>query len=307
MRSRRLAHLQHNPNTGPDRCCDILAGPSDGALEPNLSHAGRQPNLNIVDSARLFAMENLAAADALIGCWNDKYYYQFWRPIAAIREADTDGNPEPRPTQHGCHCLTQRHRSATCRRWLRRPSPTTPRDTAAQLARLCIRSRTSSVPTGSLSAPSATNPVQRGASTGSRMRSKRSSTPECGLASTSAQPTRRERARQEGRPLPQEALLRAGPMSPMTNVRNQPSRFTVWRLFVLLEVVKRDGPLRDFVVVFWRAIFVSKTGLVVYPRILSTNAVMARSERTPRPASSSVSAIWRASLRSRVLRLRFHC
>ena len=50
-------------------------------------------NLNIVDSARLFAMENLAAADALIGCWNDKYYWQFWRPITAIREADTDGNP----------------------------------------------------------------------------------------------------------------------------------------------------------------------------------------------------------------------
>src|SRR5436309_4222205 len=50
-------------------------------------------NLNIVDSARLFAMENLAAADAQIGCWNDKYYYWFWRPITAIREADTDGNP----------------------------------------------------------------------------------------------------------------------------------------------------------------------------------------------------------------------
>src|SRR5207247_3476983 len=50
-------------------------------------------NLNIVDSARLFAMENLAAADAAIGCWNDKYYWQFWRPITAIREADTDGNP----------------------------------------------------------------------------------------------------------------------------------------------------------------------------------------------------------------------
>jgi hypothetical protein len=49
--------------------------------------------LNIVDSARLFAMENLAAADASIGCWNDKYYWQFWRPITAIREADTDGNP----------------------------------------------------------------------------------------------------------------------------------------------------------------------------------------------------------------------
>jgi hypothetical protein len=49
--------------------------------------------LDIVNSARLFAMENLAAADAAIGCWNDKYYWQFWRPITAIREADTDGNP----------------------------------------------------------------------------------------------------------------------------------------------------------------------------------------------------------------------
>jgi hypothetical protein len=49
--------------------------------------------LNIVESARLFAMENMAGADAYIGGWNDKYYYWFWRPITAIREADTDGNP----------------------------------------------------------------------------------------------------------------------------------------------------------------------------------------------------------------------
>src|SRR5216110_1153254 len=49
--------------------------------------------LNIVENARLFAMTDLAGADAAIGCWNDKYYWQFWRPITAIREADTDGNP----------------------------------------------------------------------------------------------------------------------------------------------------------------------------------------------------------------------
>jgi hypothetical protein len=56
--------------------------------------------LDIVESARLFAMENLAAADSQIGGWNDKYYWQSWRPITAIREADTDGNPntEPDPT-----------------------------------------------------------------------------------------------------------------------------------------------------------------------------------------------------------------
>ena len=39
------------------------------------------------------AMINLAAADGAIACWNDKYYWNFWRPRAAIREADTDGNP----------------------------------------------------------------------------------------------------------------------------------------------------------------------------------------------------------------------
>jgi hypothetical protein len=49
--------------------------------------------LDIVENARLFAMENLAAADSQIGGWNDKYYWQSWRPITAIREADTDGNP----------------------------------------------------------------------------------------------------------------------------------------------------------------------------------------------------------------------
>ena len=49
-------------------------------------------HLNIVDSARLFASENLAAADAAIGCWKDKYRWNFWRPITAIREAASDGN-----------------------------------------------------------------------------------------------------------------------------------------------------------------------------------------------------------------------
>jgi hypothetical protein len=49
--------------------------------------------LNIVDSARLLAMTNLVGADASIGCWNDKAYHSFWRPITAIREAANDGNP----------------------------------------------------------------------------------------------------------------------------------------------------------------------------------------------------------------------
>jgi len=50
-------------------------------------------SLDTADQARLYAMINLAAADGAISCWNDKWYWHFWRPLAAIREADTDGNP----------------------------------------------------------------------------------------------------------------------------------------------------------------------------------------------------------------------
>jgi PAP2 superfamily len=52
-----------------------------------------QQHLDSADSARLFATVNLAAADAAIGCWNDKYHWNAWRPITAIREAAGDGNP----------------------------------------------------------------------------------------------------------------------------------------------------------------------------------------------------------------------
>ena len=49
--------------------------------------------LPVADTARLFARVDLAAADAAINCWNDKYYWRFWRPVTAVREAGNDGNP----------------------------------------------------------------------------------------------------------------------------------------------------------------------------------------------------------------------
>jgi hypothetical protein len=49
--------------------------------------------VDIADSARLLAMANLSAADAGINCWNDKYYWDFWRPWNAIPRAAEDGNP----------------------------------------------------------------------------------------------------------------------------------------------------------------------------------------------------------------------
>lgn len=50
--------------------------------------------LDTAQSARLFALLNLAMADGVIAFYDAKYTYNFWRPVTAIRAADTDGNPE---------------------------------------------------------------------------------------------------------------------------------------------------------------------------------------------------------------------
>lgn len=56
---------------------------------------------NPVELARLLALVNVAMADAGISVWESKFFYQFWRPVTAIRECDPgtgpsglgDGNP----------------------------------------------------------------------------------------------------------------------------------------------------------------------------------------------------------------------
>jgi hypothetical protein len=53
-----------------------------------------EQSLDTRQSATLFAMIDLNAADAIINAWNDKYHWSFWRPITAIRNADTDDNPD---------------------------------------------------------------------------------------------------------------------------------------------------------------------------------------------------------------------
>ncbi len=49
------------------------------------------------DSARLFALANMAMADAFITSWDSKVFHNFWRPLTAIREAASDGNPGTEP------------------------------------------------------------------------------------------------------------------------------------------------------------------------------------------------------------------
>jgi hypothetical protein len=50
--------------------------------------------LTLAEEARLFGMLNLAGADSVIHCWDEKAFWSFWRPITAIQEGDNDTNPD---------------------------------------------------------------------------------------------------------------------------------------------------------------------------------------------------------------------
>jgi hypothetical protein len=51
-------------------------------------------DLDIVETARMFAAVDMTLADTEISVWRAKYVYGFWRPISAIQLAATDGNPK---------------------------------------------------------------------------------------------------------------------------------------------------------------------------------------------------------------------
>jgi hypothetical protein len=52
-----------------------------------------QHQLTTVQNARLFALLNITLADTVIAFYDAKYTYNFWRPVTAIRAADSDNNP----------------------------------------------------------------------------------------------------------------------------------------------------------------------------------------------------------------------
>ena len=55
---------------------------------------GTSQGNTIEENARMFALLNLATADAALVAWDMKAHYDFWRPVTGIRAGDTDGNPD---------------------------------------------------------------------------------------------------------------------------------------------------------------------------------------------------------------------
>ena len=51
-------------------------------------------HLSLSENSRLYALANLAMADAFITAWDSKVHFNFWRPLTAVQEGDDDGNTD---------------------------------------------------------------------------------------------------------------------------------------------------------------------------------------------------------------------
>lgn len=68
----------------------IITGPQ--SWDPIVRQMAAAPGRSRIQNARLFALAEMAAADAYIAVFEAKYAFNFWRPITAIRNGDLDGN-----------------------------------------------------------------------------------------------------------------------------------------------------------------------------------------------------------------------
>jgi hypothetical protein len=66
-----------------------VVGPA--SWDPLLRGVAGAPGRTLLQNARLFALAEMAAADAYIAVFDAKYAYNFWRPITAIRNGDQHG------------------------------------------------------------------------------------------------------------------------------------------------------------------------------------------------------------------------
>lgn len=68
----------------------FMTGPQ--AWNPIVRQLASLKKLDLIGSARLFALVAMATDDAFIAVFDAKYHYNFWRPVTAIRNADLTGN-----------------------------------------------------------------------------------------------------------------------------------------------------------------------------------------------------------------------
>jgi hypothetical protein len=109
---RRLGERETRERSADQTIIALFWNDGAGTVTPpghwNLAaqQVARQQGNSLPENARLFALLNIALADAAIACWDCKYHYRLWRPITAIRLSDSTGNPAL-PTDPRWDCLLE--------------------------------------------------------------------------------------------------------------------------------------------------------------------------------------------------------
>jgi hypothetical protein len=89
----------YGARTGSSRSADqtdlanFWAGNTFAAVYSGVRNVAAANVDNVSDSSRLFALVSMSMADTIIGVWDAKFHYNFWRPQTAIQFGDVDGNP----------------------------------------------------------------------------------------------------------------------------------------------------------------------------------------------------------------------
>jgi hypothetical protein len=83
-------------NERPKDRADVARFYEPDAIVPIYFSAARQVSLaqrkTLAENARIFALLGMAIFDAMVACFDSKYFYDYWRPVTAIRLGHTDSN-----------------------------------------------------------------------------------------------------------------------------------------------------------------------------------------------------------------------
>ena len=70
---------------------------ADGIYYPAARQLIATRSRTLSQNARLFALLSMAIWDSAVACFETKYHFNVWRPVTAIREANSDGNHRTEP------------------------------------------------------------------------------------------------------------------------------------------------------------------------------------------------------------------
>ena len=91
------AKVNSTRTTEEDRIASFVSANPLPYQNAGIRSVAAAKGLSTTQQARLFAMTSMSSADALIGCWDDKEFWSFWRPTTAIHNAADDENPATMP------------------------------------------------------------------------------------------------------------------------------------------------------------------------------------------------------------------